>query len=125
MSRYRRVRNQRTGQLILEKAKWCASFWCHFRGLQFVRHLPEGEALLFVRGGESISATTIHMFFMFFDIAVVWLDKDRRVVDKRYAKVWCPAYAPHQAAQYYIEANPSLLAQVEIGDILTFDEDTH
>lgn len=123
MSHYKRVRNQRTGELILQKAKWCASFWCHFRGLQFVRHLDDDEALLFVRGGESISATTIHMFFMFFDIGVIWLDKNQSVVDKRYAKVWRPAYAPRQAAQYYIEANPTLLSKVEIGDTLIFDEE--
>jgi uncharacterized membrane protein (UPF0127 family) len=122
MPQYRVLRNQRSGQVVLQRAKWCASAWCHFRGLQFVRHLPEGEGLIFVRHSESIAGTTIHMFFMAFPIAVVWLDKQGQVVDKQYAKVWRPAYAPRSKAQYYIEANPSMLDQVEIGDVLTFNE---
>lgn len=122
MPQYRILRNQRSGRVILQRAKWCASPWCHFRGLQFVRYLPEGEGLIFVRSSESIAATTIHMFFMAFPIAVVWLNKQGQVVDKQYAKVWRPAYAPRSKAQYYIEANPSLLDQVEVGDVLTFDE---
>lgn len=116
------IRNQTTGQVVLRRARWCASAWCHFKGLQFVRHLPEDEGLLFVRGSESVAATTIHMFFMFFDIGVVWLDSRGVVVDKKYAKVWRPAYAPRAKAQYYLEANPSLLEKVSIGDILRFDE---
>jgi uncharacterized membrane protein (UPF0127 family) len=119
---YRMIRNQTTGQLVLRRARWCASAWCHFKGLQFVRHLPDDEGLLFVRSSESVAATTIHMFFMFFDIGVVWLDSRGIVVDKKYAKVWRPAYAPRTKAQYYLEANPSLLEKVSIGDILRFDE---
>jgi len=122
MPQYRILRNQRSGQVVLQRAKWCASHWCHFRGLQFVRHLPADEGLIFVRNSESIAATTIHMFFMAFPIAVVWLDQQGRVVDKQFAKVWRPAYAPRSKAQYYIEANPGLLEQVELGDLLTFDE---
>jgi uncharacterized protein len=116
------LKDAKTGRIILQKARWCASFWCHFKGLQFVRNLPDDEGLLFVRNGESISNTIIHMFFMFFDIGVVWLDKNGVVVDKKYAKVWRPAYAPRAKAQYYIEANPSILDKVNIGDQLTFNE---
>jgi uncharacterized membrane protein (UPF0127 family) len=119
---YRIIRNETTGQVVLRRARWCASAWCHFKGLQFVRHLPDDEGLLFVRGSESVAATTIHMFFMFFDIGVVWIDSRGVVVDKKYAKVWRPAYAPRAKAQYYLEANPSLLEKVSIGDILRFDE---
>jgi uncharacterized membrane protein (UPF0127 family) len=122
MTHYRILRNQTTGDILLRRAKWCVSAWCHFKGLQFVRHLPADEGLIFVRHSESISATAIHMFFMFFDIAVIWADKNGVVVDKKYAKVWRPAYAPRTKAQYYIEANPSLLDKVNIGDQLSFDE---
>lgn len=119
---YRIIRNAETGDIVLNKAKWCASFWCHFRGLQLVRDLPEDEGLLFVTGRESRSQATIHMFFMFFSIAVVWLDAQGKVVDKKLAKPWRPAYSPEHPAQYYIEARPSLLDRVKIGDVLRFDE---
>ena len=71
---------------------------------------------------ESRTNATIHMFFMFFSIGVIWLDAQRRVVDKRLAKPWQPVIAPRTPAQYYLEANPHVLARVELGDVLTFDE---
>jgi uncharacterized membrane protein (UPF0127 family) len=92
------------------------------RGLMFRRDLPEDEGLLFVYGHESILETSIHMLFMFFSIATVWLDKEGRVVDKVLAKPWRLAYAPHKPAQYFIEARPSLLDRVKIGDRLIFKD---
>lgn len=123
MSRqWRLIRNAQTDEVVLARAKWCASFWCHFRGLQLVPRLPDDEGILFVTGFEGRSHTAIHMFFMRFAIGVVWLDAGGRVVDKTFARPWRPAYAPKAPARYYIEANPSLLDRVQIGDILRFDE---
>ncbi|GIK27555.1 MAG: hypothetical protein DWB44_12150 [Chloroflexi bacterium] len=124
MSDYRVLRNTRTGEVVLGRARWCASFLCHFVGLMGRAGLPQGEGLLFVTGRESKAATTIHMFFMRFTIGVVWLAKDGRVVDKAVAKPWRPAYAPKAPAQYYVEANVSVLDSVEIGDVLTFSDRT-
>lgn len=122
MSEWHIIRNTRTNEVVLARAKWCASYWCHFKGLQLVRNLPEDQGLLFVTGSESRAGTAIHMFFMFINIAVVWLDKDQVVVDKTFAKPWRPAYAPKSPAQYYIEANPTLLDKVNVGDKLNFEE---
>ena len=122
MSRYRRLIHADTGTVILSRAKWCKSFFCKLRGLQFVRDLPEDEGLLFVNGGESVINSAIHMFFMFMEIGVVWLDSSGKVVDKTLAKPWRPQYAPQGPAQYYIEARPSILDKVAVGDVLTFDE---
>ncbi len=116
------VRNAATGKVVLAQAKLCISFWSHFKGLQLVRHLDDSEGLLFVTPREGKAQTTIHMFFMLFSIGVVWLDAKGTVVDKQLAKPWRPAYAPKSAAQYFIEANPSILQRVEIGDRLRFDE---
>lgn len=122
MSDWRIIRKASTNEVVLAKARWCSSFWCHFKGLQLVRHLPEDEGLLFVTPREGRSHTAIHMLFMLFSIGVVWLDQSGKVVDKKLARTWRPAYAPRSAAQYYIEAKPSILDRVEIGDILRFDE---
>jgi len=122
MSRYRIVRNSKTGAVVLGQARWCASFWCHFKGLMLVPRLPADHGLLFVTRSEGRSHTAIHMFFMRFQIAVVWIDASGKVVDKTLAKPWRPMYAPRAPAQYYIEANPDLLERVQIGDRLRFDE---
>lgn len=121
---WRVLRNTNTGGVVLERVRLCDTFWCHLRGLQLVRHLPDNEGLLFVTGSESRANTTIHMFFMLFSIGVVWLDSSGVVVDKRLAKPWRPAYAPGKPAQYYIEAQPSILDRVQVGDRLSFDEAT-
>lgn len=120
---WRILRNAKTDVVILARARLCVSFWCHFRGLQLVPSLPDDEGLLFVNRSENRSRTTIHMLFMLFSIGVVWLDAKGHVVDKKLAKPWRPAYAPNKPAQYFIEANPSILDRVQIGDVLRFDEE--
>ena len=115
------IKKQETGEVILARAFWCASYWCHFRGLMFRKHLDEDEGLLFAYNSESLVNTTIHMLFMFMPIAVVWLNAEKQVVDAKYAKPWRLAYAPAKAAQYFIEAHPSLLERVQIGDVLSFE----
>ncbi len=117
---FRVLRNVQTGNVVLERARWCQSFWLRLRGLMFRFSLPEDEGLIFVYGRESRMDTSIHMFFMAFDIAAVWLDKNGQVVDKQLAKVWRPYYASRQPAQYVIEGRPSLLDRVTVGDRLSF-----
>jgi uncharacterized membrane protein (UPF0127 family) len=122
MADWRVIRNAATGQAVLERAQWCQNFWCHFRGLMLRRDLPEGEGLLFAFGRENKSDASIHMFFVFFAIAAVWLDNDGRVVDAKLARPWRPYYVPAKPARYLIEARPSLLERVEVGQQLAFDE---
>jgi uncharacterized protein len=124
MSDWRILRNANTGQVILPRTKICVSFLCHLKGLMFVRRLPSDQGLLFVTSSESRTNTAIHMLFMFIPLAVVWLDKNGRVVDKKLAKPWRPMYAPQAPAQYYLEANVGVLEQVSVGDVLRFDEET-
>lgn len=122
MSDWRVLRNADTGDVVLARAKWCASYWCHLKGLQFAPRLLHSQGLLFVTDRESVVQTAIHMFFMFFTIGVVWLDASGRVVDKKLAKPWRPYYAPASPARYYVEANPDILDRVNIGDRLQFHE---
>ncbi len=122
MSKYSALRNAETGVVLLPRLRWCQNYWSRMRGLMFRRHLPEDEGLLFVYGHESIVETSIHMLFMFFSIATVWLDKEGRVVDKVLAKPWRLIYAPHKPAQYFVEARPSLLDRVAVGDRLIFKD---
>ncbi len=123
-AKWRVLRNVQTEAVVLPRVRLADNFWSRFRGLQLVRSLPENEALLFITRSESRANTSIHMFFMFFAISVVWLDASGKVVDTCLAKPWRPAYASRLPAQYFIEANPSLLDQVKIGDVLRFDEVT-
>jgi uncharacterized membrane protein (UPF0127 family) len=87
----------------------------------FRASLGSDEAYLFIERKESVAQTTIHMFFVFFPIAVIWLDRERRVVDTALARPFRPYYAPCGPAQYFVEAHPSLLDRVSTGDQLGFE----
>ena len=114
--------NLTTGQTIARQIVPCDTFWKRGRGLMLRgrRTLAEDRVYLFVERRESVAQTAIHMFFVFFPIAVVWLDRDRQVVDKKLARPFRPYYAPRHPAKYYIEGPPSLLERVSVGDRLKF-----
>ncbi|MFN2227054.1 MAG: DUF192 domain-containing protein [Anaerolineae bacterium] len=114
------LKNLTSGEVLARSVVRCDTFWKRGRGLMFRRGLAEDEVYLFVEGREGVAQTTIHMFFVFFPIAVVWLDRERRVVDKVLARPFRPLYAPRRPAQYYVEGHPALLESVQEGDELGF-----
>lgn len=116
-----KLTRQHDGETLLSRVTWCDSFGCRLRGLMFRRDLRDGEGLLLVEDRTSRSSAAIHMLFMRFPIAAVWLDDDFRVVDAVCAQPWRPVYVPAQAARYTLEANPDLLSCVAIGDELVFE----
>jgi hypothetical protein len=122
MATYCTIHNKKSGAVILRRAEWRKHFWGHFTGLMLRRHLPDDEGLLFDYGHDSVLQTSIHMLFMFFPIATIWINNDHVVVDKVLAKPWRPSYVPRKPARYFIEARPLLLETVEIGDTLRFDD---
>ena len=116
------IRNATRNLDIASEVTYCNSFLRRGLGLMFRRPLRENQAFVFVERQESLAATAITMLFVFFPIAVIWLNSDKRVVDKVLARPWRPFYAPNQPARYYIEAHPSALDKVEVGDMLTFPD---
>lgn len=115
------LRNLTTGETIASRVVRCDTVWRRGRGLMFRASLPEDEVYLFVEGRESVIQTTIHMFFVFFKIGVIWLGQDMRVVDKALARPFRPYYAPSSPARYYVEGRPTILEQVSAGDLLGFE----
>ena len=109
-----------TGEILIEKARWCQRWSCHWRGLQFRRHLGTREALILAYPSESIPWTAIHMLFVFFPLAAVWIDAQQRVVWTQLAQPWRLYYASPSPARYVLEASPEILHRVMIGDRLEF-----
>ena len=107
--------------VLLEHVKWCDSFGGKLLGLMFRKSLAESEGLLMVEPRASKINTSIHMLFMNFAIATIWLDEDLQVVDKVMAKPWRLAYVPAKPAMYTLETLPEILDKVEIGDKLAFE----
>lgn len=120
MATWLTVWNETEGQPALGRVRRCAGFLCRLRGLTFRRRLGDDEGLLLVGNRESRADTAIHMFFVFFPIAAVWLDRSGRVVDARLARPFHPFYAPRAPARDILEGPPTLLTRVHIGDQLHF-----
>jgi uncharacterized membrane protein (UPF0127 family) len=112
--------NQTTGESLAPRVVMCDSFWKKLRGLMFRRVLSPDEAYVFVSARESVAEATIHMFFVFFPIAVLWLDAQKQVVDTTLARPFRLYYAPKRAAQYFCECVPEALDRVHEGDQLAF-----
>jgi uncharacterized membrane protein (UPF0127 family) len=116
------VRSKAGGEPLLERVRLCNSFLCRLRGLTFRRRLGENEGLLLVGRRESRADTAIHMFFVFFPIAAVWLNGEGCVVDAKLASPFRPLYVPQAPAKDVLEGPPSLLKRVQVGDQLRFTE---
>jgi uncharacterized membrane protein (UPF0127 family) len=116
-----KVWNETQGKQILGHVRRCASYLCRLRGLTFRRRLDEGEGLWLIGRRESRVDTAIHMFFVFFPIAAIWLDMSGQVVDAKLARPFRPFYGPRGPAKDILEGPPSLLEQVQIGDRLRFE----
>jgi uncharacterized membrane protein (UPF0127 family) len=103
------------------RARTCDSFLSRLRGLTFRRTVAPDEGLLLVERKEGRLDASIHMLAVFTDLAVVWVNSDREVVDVRLARRWRPAYVPRKPARFVLELAPERLADFQIGDRLSFD----
>ncbi|MEA3340262.1 MAG: DUF192 domain-containing protein [Chloroflexota bacterium] len=108
--------NETRGERVLGRVRHCANFLCRLRGLTFRRSLDDDEGLLLAGRRESRADTAIHMFFVFFPIAALWLDQSGRVVDAQLARPFRLLYIPRAPARDVLEGPPALLERTQIGD---------
>jgi len=78
------------------RVKNCDTFFCRLRGLMFQNDLD-------------------------MDLGIIWLNKDRKIVDIQLAESWKPIYTPQHPAQYILEINPLRMPEFNIGDELDFE----
>ena len=102
------------------KGKLCTGFFDRFKGLMFNRNLGTNECIILDERKESKLNTSIHMLFMHYDIAVIWVDRNLKVIDVQLAKRWKPYYAPSEPARYVLEARTGWLKSFQKGDQLHF-----
>jgi uncharacterized membrane protein (UPF0127 family) len=120
--RWVEVRSAANDELLLGHVRYCDSFLCRLRGLTFRRRLGDQEGLLLSNPREGRLDAAIHMFFVFFPIAAVWLDVQGRVVDAQLARPFRPFYLPRAPAKDILEGPPALIQSVRVGDRLCFSE---
>ncbi len=103
------------------EAQWCESFFTRLRGFTFRSGLLPNEGLVLVEARDSRLDTSIHMFFVWTDLAVVWVNSANEVVDTALAKAWRPFYAPAWPARYVIEFHPQRHGDFRPGEHISFE----
>ena len=100
----------------------CATLLCRFRGMMFRGRFSDTWGLLFDEKKDSVVNTTIHMFFVFIDLGVIWINEAGEVVDLCVAKKWVTIKAPKKPARYFLEISPDRLNEFQVGDRISFVE---
>ena len=96
------------------------SFKSRLMGLMFKGSIERGLVLKIPRG-RGRHGSGIHMFFMRIPLDVLFLDDEKKVVDKVHLKPW-QIYNPKEPSRFVIELQEGILASsnTEIGDVLDF-----
>jgi uncharacterized membrane protein (UPF0127 family) len=102
------------------RIKYCDTFLTQLRGFTLRPALTRDESLVLVGTRDSRLESSIHMLFVSFDLAVIWINSNMQVVDKVLAKSWRPAYFSKQPAKYVLEVHPERWDEFQIGDTLEF-----
>ncbi len=100
--------------------KYCDTFLTQLRGLMFRPRLSRDEGLVLVGTRDSRLESSIHMFFVSFDLTVLWIDSNMKVVDKVLARSWHPMYFSKQPAKFVVEIHPERWGEFEVGDEVQF-----
>jgi len=112
--------NETKSCTLVQRVLRADTFLSRLRGLMFRRQLGVDQGLLLMGHTENRAEAAIHMFFVFFSIGVVWLDRENRVIDQVVARPFRPYYAPRRPAIGILECHPTCLGQVDVGDRLCF-----
>jgi uncharacterized membrane protein (UPF0127 family) len=103
--------------------RYCDDFISRLRGFTFRKNISIKEGLVLVEKRDSRMDTSIHMLFVWTDLAVIWVDSSFTVVHKTLAKSWRPFYASKTPSKFVIELHPSRLDDFQIGDTIEFENE--
>ncbi len=107
--------------ILADKVRYLKDFFNKARGLRFTKRLRPGQAIILAGNTESQLVTMIDMLFVFFSIDIIWLNKEKTVVDVRNnVKPFTPLLLPKKAAQYVIELPAGTARSIAIGDKIRF-----
>ena len=98
--------------------KLCDTTKTQAKGLMFSKKLKANKSALLKFSKEQ--NIPIHMFFVFFPIDAVWLNKDYKIVHiERNIKPFNPLINPKKQAIAVLETNKNATKNLKIGDKLT------
>ena len=104
------------GKKVLAKnVRFASNGLERMKGLMFEDKKKFNYALVFDFPSESRIGTSLHMLFVFFPIDVLFLDKEKKIVDKVTLQPFIPNYTPKKAAKYVIEMSKGTAKSAKLG----------
>ena len=107
-------------KLLARKVKVCDTVFSRTLGLMFQSSLASGEGVLLVANKQSKSQTSIHSFFVFFTFDALWLDENKKIVDKKTVFPFQALLRPKHSAKYVLELSKGSTKDLSIGTMLEF-----
>lgn len=121
------IKNITKDKILVKKLEIADSVGKKTKGLMFRKELSKDSGFLMVFRNER--KHEIWMFGMRFPIDIVFIDKDKRIVDIKHSvkpmgknpKTW-RIYRPKEPCRYVLEVNSGLIekTKTEVGDVLEF-----
>lgn len=106
---------------IIERTIIAESFFSQLKGLMFEEKKKFDYALVFPLAVEGRFSASIHCMFVFFPIDVIFLDRDKKVVDiKKSVKPFTLFCMPDRPAKYFVELPDGKSQGIELGDRLNW-----
>jgi len=113
------LKNKTRKTLMAKRLRFCKTFASKIIGLMFARKIQD-EALVFVFDKDQGDA--IHMLFVFFSIDLLFLDKNKKVIEIKENFKPFTVYVPKKEYRYFVElaAGTKKKTKTGIGDELAF-----
>ncbi len=112
------IKNRTKNSIISEKFKLCNTVFSQTIGLMFSSN--DFDPLVFVFDKEK--KVPLHMMFVFFSIDVLFLDKNKKVVEMVEGFKPFRFYNPKIRAKYVVELKENAIIEdnIGIGDVIEF-----
>jgi len=110
------IKNKTKKFVIIDKARKCTSIWSKGTGLM-LRKKPD-YGMVFTFRKEQRNAIT--MFMVFFPVDLLFLDKNKRVVEIKKGLKPFRDYYPKAKSMYVIELPVGAMKKTGVGDKISF-----
>ena len=107
-------------KILLKKVKIADNMILRAKGLMFEKKKNFDYALVFYFSNESRIGCSLHMLFMNFSVDVLFLDTQKKVVDKVTLKPWILNYTPKKAAKYVVEMPQNTTKNIKLNDKISW-----
>ena len=113
------LKNKTRNIILTKKVNFCSSAFSKFRGLMFSKEIKD-KALVFVFDEEK--KVSLHMFFVFYPIDVLFLDKNKKIVELKKNFKPFRTHVPNKKAKYVVELPNNTIekTKTEVNDEIVF-----